>query len=119
MPLVHVTSASEFDKMINSNKLTVVDFYADWCGPCKTIAPSLRITCQQDAACAIPESQFEKLANELGGMASGGLASSGGGRVLGTGAPAAAPAQPAHNWDYVALIVGLILMYMWWTSGSQ
>jgi thioredoxin 1 len=34
-------STAEFDKIIKENKLTMVDFYTTWCGPCKRMAPSV------------------------------------------------------------------------------
>ncbi len=30
-----------FDSIIKSEKLTMVDFYTTWCGPCKMMAPSI------------------------------------------------------------------------------
>ncbi|PWY85977.1 putative thioredoxin [Aspergillus heteromorphus CBS 117.55] len=37
--LVHITSKEQFSSLLTSSTFVVADFYADWCGPCKAIAP--------------------------------------------------------------------------------
>ncbi|KAJ5550401.1 Thioredoxin [Penicillium sp. DV-2018c] len=40
MSVVEISSKEQFSSLLSSSRLVVADFYADWCGPCKAIAPA-------------------------------------------------------------------------------
>ena len=39
MEIVEIESEPQFTDIIKGNRFVIIDFYAQWCGPCKTIAP--------------------------------------------------------------------------------
>ena len=49
MAVKTVTSASFADEVLMANVPVLVDFYADWCGPCRMLRPTLEAISEERA----------------------------------------------------------------------
>jgi len=47
------TDSNFEDKVLNSGNVTVVDFWAQWCGPCRAIAPIIEELADEYAGTAL------------------------------------------------------------------
>ena len=58
----------KFDALIKSNPIVLVDFFAEWCGPCKMMAPVFKEISDKYEIAKINVDQESSLARSLGIM---------------------------------------------------
>lgn len=49
MAIVHVTKENFEKEVLQATQPVVVDFYATWCGPCKSLGPILEDVVEEDS----------------------------------------------------------------------
>ena len=65
---IHVEDTDHFEQLIADSEVALVDYYADWCGPCKMLAPTVEeLAAETDAAVLkVDIDELQELAGEKG-----------------------------------------------------
>lgn len=66
--MVIKTTSKNFEEVISSNSVVIVDFYANWCGPCRMLSPILEKVESDIKVIKVDVDVFENLAREYGVM---------------------------------------------------
>lgn len=68
MALVHITKANFESEVMTSEKPVLLDFFAEWCGPCKMVSPILEEISEENESikiCKIDVDHDPELANRF------------------------------------------------------
>ena len=65
---IQLTDADEYENIVSRYDVVLVDFYADWCGPCQMMEPTIEaLATDTDAAVLkVDVDQFQALASQHG-----------------------------------------------------
>ena len=67
MEIIHLEK-DNFKELISKEDKVLVDFFANWCGPCKMLAPVLEKVESDIKVIKVDTDEFEDLAHEYGVM---------------------------------------------------
>jgi len=63
---LEISNLEDHEKIIKNSKICVLDFYADWCGPCKKLGPLLQDTViKNNKLCAITSTGYDDLSEKI------------------------------------------------------
>ena len=68
---VLVVTKENFNEVLNSEKTVLIDFYADWCGPCRMVSPIVDEIANENPQYLVGKINVDnepELANEFGVM---------------------------------------------------
>ena len=83
-----INSVEEYDALLNNNASVFVDFYADWCGPCKMLGPVVEQVARENTDVQFAKVNIDALpeiAERYGIMSIPTLLSFKGGKQVGSG----------------------------------
>lgn len=63
---IQLGTAAAFDERIDAYDVVLVDFYADWCGPCQMMEPAIKTVAAETEAAVlkVDVDQFQELAGQ-------------------------------------------------------